>query len=157
MSLGHCPLFGVCNFYSLSVHLWTHKGWEYQQLLHFEHQFIQISLMSSRSAVSVVSLHLYSVGQGKKWQNKVTNRNEELGQTNTQKAERRAGTSTEYAIRKSSEAILMLSTNRKAWFRKTEKKITRWLDVSGWNRPRSSTLSDNDDEVSDYFLSLPEW
>jgi hypothetical protein len=49
----------------------------------------------------------------------------------------------------------VLSTNRKTWFRKT-KKITRWLDVSGWNRLRSSTLSDNDD-VSDYFLSLLEW
>jgi hypothetical protein len=37
----------------------------------------------------------------------------------------------------------------------TKKKIARWLDVSGWNRLRSSTLSNND-EVFDYFLSLPE-
>jgi hypothetical protein len=56
----------------------------------------------------MVSSQLYSVGQ-----NKVTNRNEQLGQTNTQKAERLAGTSTEDAIRKISEAIFVLSTNRK--------------------------------------------
>lgn len=64
--------------------------------------------MSNRSAFSMVSSQLYSVGQ-----NKVTNRNEQLGQTNTQKAERLAGTSTEDAIRKISEAIFVLSTNRK--------------------------------------------
>jgi hypothetical protein len=39
--------------------------------------------------------------------------NEELGQTNTQKEERLAGSSTEDVIRKSSKAIFMLSANRK--------------------------------------------
>jgi hypothetical protein len=39
------------------------------------------------------------------------------------------GTATEDAIRKSSEVILILSTNRKTRFRKTKKKIAIWLDV----------------------------
>lgn len=69
--------------------------------------------MSSRGAVSTQSSRLYSVGQGKKWQNKVTTRNEELGQINTKKEERLAETSAEDVITKISKAILILSTNRK--------------------------------------------
>jgi hypothetical protein len=51
--------------------------------------------------------------QGKEQRNKVTTRNEEVGQINTQVEEELAGTSTVSAIRKSSHATFILSTDRR--------------------------------------------
>jgi hypothetical protein len=51
--------------------------------------------------------------QGKERWNKVTTRNEEVGQTNTRKEGKVAGTSTEDAIRKSSQPNFISSTDRK--------------------------------------------
>jgi hypothetical protein len=56
--------------------------------------------------------------QGKGRRNKVTNRNEEAGQTNTQKEEKLARTSTEDAIKKSSQIAFILSTDRKTTTKK---------------------------------------
>jgi hypothetical protein len=49
------------------------------------------------------------MGQGKEMRNKVTTRNGEVGQTNTRE-EKLAGTSTEDAVWKSSQATFTLST-----------------------------------------------
>jgi hypothetical protein len=48
---------------------------------------------------------------------------EEVEQTNTWKEEKLAGTSTEDAIRKSSQAAFILSSDRRTWFRKAKKNM----------------------------------
>jgi hypothetical protein len=53
------------------------------------------------------------MGQGKERRDKVMAGNWEVGQTNTRKEEKFAGTSTEGTIRKSSQAPFTLSTDKK--------------------------------------------
>jgi hypothetical protein len=54
--------------------------------------------------------------------NQVTTRNQETGRTNTGKEEILAATCTQHVIRKSSQAVFILSADKKA-SRKTKKKI----------------------------------
>jgi hypothetical protein len=61
--------------------------------------------------------------QGKGQENKIAFGNEEVGQTNKRKEEKLAGTSIEDAIRRSSHATFISSTNRRTYSRKAKKKM----------------------------------
>jgi hypothetical protein len=73
-----------------------------------------------RDVVSVVYNMLYSMGQGK--------RNEEVEQTDTQEEEKLAGTSADDAIRKSSQATFILSSDRKTKVDKVLRASTQQLN-----------------------------
>jgi hypothetical protein len=68
---------------------------------------------SSRDAIPTVWTRLYLMGQGRERRNEVTNGNEEVGQTDTRQEVKTAGTSTEDAVRKNSQATLIMPTDRK--------------------------------------------
>lgn len=56
MASGHCLLYGVLNFKSLSVHLWTQKGREIPTITSmWTPIYTDKSLMSSWNAISTVS------------------------------------------------------------------------------------------------------
>jgi hypothetical protein len=65
------------------------------------------------------------MGQGNELRNKDTNRNEKVAQANSRKEEKLVGTSKEEAIRKSSHATFILSTERKTCSRKAKQKMVR--------------------------------
>jgi hypothetical protein len=80
-------------------------------------------LESGRDAISAVSSRLDYTIWDEERPSKVTIRNEEGGQTNTQKYKKLAGTSTKNVIRKSSEATFIYYLPIERREQKTKKKM----------------------------------